>query len=132
MMLLKCLTQCVIKYRKFSSGHRTGNGQFSFQLQRKRLPKNIYTMVQFPSFHILARLCWKYFKLSFSSMWTENFHMYKMSFKESEEPEIKLLTFVESRRKQGSSKKTSTYALLTTLKPLTMWVTRNCGKFWER
>ena len=125
MMLLKCLTQPAIKYRKLSSGHRTGNGQFSFQLQRRTLPKNVYIMVQLHSFHILARLCWKSFKLSFSSMWTENFQMYKMSFKESKEPEIKLPTFVGSWKKQGSSRKTSTSALLTTVKPLTVWVIRN-------
>ena len=43
-------------------------------------------------------------------MWTENFHMYKMSFKESEEPEIKLPTFVESSKKQENSRKTSAAA----------------------
>ena len=32
-------------------------------------------------------------------------------------------------KKQESSKKTSTFALLTTPKPLTVWITINCGKF---
>ena len=41
-------------------------------------------------------------------------------FEEAEDPDIKLLTFVESWRKQGSSRKTSTSASLTTLKALTM------------
>ena len=36
------------------------------------------------------------------------------------------------RGKQQSSRKTSTSALLTTPKPLTMWITINCGKFWKR
>ena len=31
-----------------------------------------------------------------------------------------------------SSRKTSTFALLTTPKPLTVWITINCGKFWKR
>ena len=44
-----------------------------------------------------------------------------------EEPEIKLPTFVESWRKQGSPGKTSISASLTTLKPLTVWITTN----WE-
>ena len=40
MMLLKCCTQHVSKFGKFSSGHRTGKGQFSFQSQRRVMPKN--------------------------------------------------------------------------------------------
>ena len=50
----------------------------------------------------------------------------------AEEPEIKLPTFIESQRKQGNSRKTSTSASLTTLKPLTVWITTNCGKFLKR
>ena len=34
--------------------------------------------------------------------------------------------------KQESSRKTSISALLTTSKPLTVWITTNCGKFWKR
>ena len=36
MMLLKCCTQYARKFGKFSSGHRTGKGPFSFQSQRKQ------------------------------------------------------------------------------------------------
>ena len=39
---------------KLSSGHRTGKGQFSFQSQRKAMPKNAQTTAQFHSFHTLA------------------------------------------------------------------------------
>ena len=47
----------------------------------------------------------------------------------AEEPEIKLATSVGSLIKQESSRKTSTSALLTTPKSLTVWITINCGKF---
>ena len=47
----------------------------------------------------------------------------------AEEPEIKLPTSVGSQKKQQSSKKTSISALLTMPKPLTVWITTNCGKF---
>ena len=80
---------------------------------------------------MLARLCSKSFKLGFSTTCMENFQMYKLGFKEAEEPEIKLPTIVGSWRKQGNSRKTSTSALLTTLKLLTVWITTNCGKFLE-
>ena len=45
---------------------------------------------------------------------------------------IKLPTSVGSSKKQESSRKTSTSALLTMPKPLTMWITTNCGKFFKR
>ena len=41
MMLWKCCTQYATKYGKLSCGHRTGKGQFSFQSQRKAMPKNV-------------------------------------------------------------------------------------------
>ena len=43
------------KFGKLSSGHRTGKGQFSFQSQRKAMPKNAQTTTQLSSFHMLAR-----------------------------------------------------------------------------
>ena len=55
MMLLKCHTQYTSKFGKLSNGHRTGKGQFSFQSQRKAMPKNVQTTVQLDSFHMLAR-----------------------------------------------------------------------------
>ena len=47
----------------------------------------------------------------------------------AEEPEIKLPTSVGLLKKQESSKKKSISALLTMPKPLTVWITINCGKF---
>ena len=50
-------------------------------------------------------------------------------FKKAEEPEIKLPTSARSWEKQESSRKTSISALLTMPKPLTVWITLNCGRF---
>ena len=50
-------------------------------------------------------------------------------FRKAEEPEIKLPTSTGSSKKQESSRKTSISALLTMSKPLTVWITINCGKF---
>ena len=58
----------------------------------------------------------------------------QLGLEKAEEPEIKLPTSVGSQKKQESSRKTSTSALLTMPKPLTVWITANCGKFlngWE-
>ena len=47
----------------------------------------------------------------------------------AEEPEIKLPTSAGSWKKQESSRKTPISALLSMPKPLTVWITLNCGKF---
>ena len=40
---------------KLSGGHRTGKGQFSFQSQRRAVPKNVQTTTPLDSFHMLAK-----------------------------------------------------------------------------
>ena len=52
MLLWKCCTQYASKFGKLSSGHRTGKIQFSFQSQRKAVPKNAQTTTQFHSSHL--------------------------------------------------------------------------------
>ena len=54
------------------------------------------------------------------------------ALEKAEQPEIKLPTSAGSSKKQESSRKTSTSALLTMPKPLTVWITINCGKFFKR
>ena len=49
--------------------------------------------------------------------------MFKLVLEKAEEPEIKLPTSAGSWKKQESSRKTSTTALLTMPKPLTVWIT---------
>ena len=58
--------------------------------------------------------------------------MFKLDLGKAEEPEIKLPTSVGSLKKQENSRRTSASASLTTLKPLTMWIATNCGKFLKR
>ena len=60
---------------------------------------------------------------------TVNFLMFKLVLEKAKEPEIKLPTSTVSLKKQESSRKTSISALLTMPKPLTVWITINCGKF---
>ena len=58
-----------------------------------------------------------------------NFQMFKLDLEKAEESEIKMSISVGSFKKQESSRKTSMSALLTMPKPLTVWITINCGKF---
>ena len=52
---VKVCMQYVSKCGKLSSGHRTGKGQFSFQSQRKAMPKNAQTTEQLHSSHMLVK-----------------------------------------------------------------------------
>ena len=52
---VKVLNSYASKFGKLSSGHRTGKGQFSFQNQRKAVPKNAQTAAQLHSSHMLVK-----------------------------------------------------------------------------
>ena len=96
------------------------------------MPKNVQTTAKLHSSHTLAKQCSKFSKPGFNSTWTKNFQMFKLDLEKAEEPDIKLTTSTGSSKKQERSRKTSTSALLTMLKPLTVWTTTNYGKFLKR
>ena len=64
---VKVLHSIFSKFGKLSSGHRTGKGQFSFQSQRKAMPKNAQTTAQLHSSHMLVKECSKFSKPGFSN-----------------------------------------------------------------
>ena len=61
-----------------------------------------------------------------------NFQMFKLVLEKAEEPEIKLPSSIGSKKEQESSRITSISALLTTPKPLAVWIKTNYGKFFKR
>ena len=121
-MLWKCYTQYASKSGKFSSGHRTEKGQFSLKSQRKAMPKNVQTTAQLHSSHMQVML--KIFQTRFQQY--VSYQMFKLDLEKSEEPEIKLPTSAGSSKKQESSRRT--FALLTTSRSLTVWITK---KLWK-
>ena len=131
MMLWKYYTHYASKIGKLSSGHRTGKGQFSFQSQRKAMPKNAQTTTQLHSSHA-SKIMLKILQARLQQYMNHELPDVQLVLEKSEEPEIKLPISAGSLKKQESSRKTSISALLTTPKPLTVWITRNCGKFWKR
>ena len=62
-------------------------------------------------------------------MWTKNVQMFKLDFKKAEEPKIKLPTSTGSQKYKKVPEKH--ILLLYWLKPLSVWITTNCGKFLE-
>ena len=101
-------------------------------IPKKGNAKNAQTTTQLHSSHTLVKSCSKFFKPSFSNMWTLNYLLFTLVLDKAEEQEIKLPTSTGSWKKQESSRQASISALLTVPKPLTLWITINCGKFWKR
>ena len=91
------------------------------------MPKNAQTTAQLYSSHKLAKWMFKILqvRLQYEPL---KFQLLKLDLEKAEGPEIKLPTSVGSSKKQESSRKTSTSALLT----LTAWITINCRKFFKR
>ena len=116
-----------------NSAVATGLEKVSFiPISKKGNAKECSTIAQLHSSHMLAKSRSKFFKPGFNSMWTKSFQMFKMDLEKAEESEIKLPASAGSLIKQEISRKTSTSALLTMPKPLTVWITTNCGKSLKR
>ena len=127
--MLKCSTQYVRKFGKLRSGHRTGKSKFSFQLQRDAMPKNFQTSPTIALISHASKVMLKILQARLQQYVNMNFQMFKLDSEKAAKPEIKLPTSIGSLKKQESSRKTSTSALLTMSKPLTVWITTICGKF---
>ena len=111
MMLLKYCTQYASKFEKLSNGHRTGNGEFSLQSQRKVMLKNVQTIAQLHSYHILAKDNTQN-PIGFHSTWSKNFQRFKLDFKKAEETEIKLQTSIGSLKKHENSRKNISFCFI--------------------
>ena len=79
-----------------------------------------------------SKVMLKIFQARFQQYMNREVPDVQAGLEKTEEPEIKLSTFAGLSKKQESFRKTSTSALLTTPKPLTVWVTTNCRKFFKR
>ena len=127
-MLWKCCTQYASKFGKVSNGHRTGKCQFSFQSQRKAMPKNVQITEQLHSLPMLVRLCSKSFQLGFSSTWIKNFQIYKLGLEKAEELDIKLPTFVGSLKKAREFQKNIYFCFIDYTKTFDCV---DCNKLWK-
>ena len=131
MVLWQCCTKYASTFGKLSSGHRTGKGQFSFQSQKDNAKEcsNYHTIVLISH---ASKVMLKILQARLQQCINHKLPDVQAGLEKAEEPDIKLPTSTGSSKEQESSRKTSISALLTMPKPLTVWITINCGKFWER
>ena len=131
MMLWKSCTQNAGKFGKLTVDTRLEKVSFH-SIPKKGNDKecsNYHTILLISH---TSKVMLKILQARLKCTWTVNYQILKLDLEKTEEPEIKLPTSLGSWKKQESSSKTSTSALLTTPKPLTVWNTTNCGKFWKR
>ena len=118
---LKCCTQYASKFGKLRSGHRTRKGQFSFQSQRKVMPKNVQTLHNCT--HLTCQPSNAQNSPSQASTVCEQRISRRSSQIQKRQRNQPLPTSTGSSKKQENSRKASTFASLTKLKPLTVWIT---------
>ena len=129
MILLKCYTQYASKFGKLSSGHRTGKVSFHSSPKERHAKEcsNHHTIALISH---TSKVMLKILQARLQQY--VNFQMFKLDLEKAEESEVKLPISVGFSKKQESYRKTSISALLTMPKPLTLWITTNCGKFFKR
>ena len=129
-MLSKCCTRYASKFGNLSSGYRIGKGQFSFQSQRKAMPKNVQTTAQLQS-SLGSKVMLKILQARIQQYMNCELPDVQAGFRKGRGTRDQIANIhwiIKKKKKKQSSRKTSTSALLTTPKPLTVWITKNCGK----
>ena len=92
--------------------------------------RNAKTCSNYPIMALIShasKVMLKFLQASLQQYITVNFQMFKLYLEKTEEQDIKLPISTGSLKKHESSRKISGFALLTMPKPLTMWITINCG-----
>ena len=127
MMLWKCCTQYASKFGKLSSGHRTGKSQSSFQSQSKTMPKNVQTTAQLHSSHMEQSNAENSPSQASAihELWTP--WCSSWFYKRQRKHRLNCQHPLDHGKSKRVPEKTSISALLTMPKPLTVWITTNCG-----
>ena len=128
MMLWKCCTQYASKFGKFSSGHRTGKCQCSFQSLRRAMPKNVQATTQLHSFHILGKVMLKILQAKLQQYMNRKLPDIQVELRQRRGTRDQIANICWIIEKARDFQKTSISASLTMPKSL-CGSQRNCGKF---
>ena len=126
-MLWKCCTQYASKFGKLSSGHRTGKGQF-YSYAIKCSNYHTIALISHAS-KLMLKILWgrlqQYVNCELPGI--------QAGCRKGRGTRDQIANIQRIMEKVESSRKTSTSALLTMPKPLTVWIITNCGKLkrWE-
>ena len=131
-MLSKYFTQYVSKFGIPSSGHRTGKDQSSSQFPRKAILKNVQSTEQLHIFHV-SKVMLKILQARLQHYASQQISDVQAGFSKGRgiRDQIANIHFLACIKKAGEFQKNIS-ASSTTLKPLTVWIMTNYGKFLER
>ena len=133
-MLWKCCTQYASKCGKLSSGHRTGKGQFSFQSQRKAVYKecSIYCTIALISH--ASKVMLKIPQARLQQYVNRELPGVQTGFRKGRGTRDQIANICWIMEKAREFQKNIYFCFIdyAKAKPLTVWSTINCGKFWKR
>ena len=118
-MMLKCCAQYASKFGKLSSGHRTRKGQFSFQSQRKAMPKSAQTTTQLHSSLTASKVMLKILQARLRQYMNRELPDVQAGFKKGRGTRDQIADICFIIKKNESFRKISTFASLTMPKPST-------------
>ena len=132
-MLLKSCIQYVSIFRRLSSGQRAGKGQFSFQFQRRGVPKNVQTTTQLVLISHASKIMLKILQARLQQYTNREIPDVQAECRKGRGTRDQIANiWCIIKKKQEYSRKTPTSVSVTMRKPLTVWITTNCGKSLKR
>ena len=131
MMLWKCCTQHASIFGKLSRGHRTGKGQFHSNCkERKSKECSNYRRIALISH--ASKVMLKILQATLQQYINHELSDIQAGFRKGRGTRDEIANICWIIEKAREFQKTSISALLNMPKPLTVWITINCGKFWKR
>ena len=130
-MLWKCCTQYASKFGKLSSGHRTQKGQFS-PVPKKSNAKECSSYHTILLISHSSKVMLKILQPRFQQYVNHEIPDVQAGFRKTRGTRDQIANINWIIKKAREFQKTPTSALLTLPKPLTVWITTNCGKFLKR
>ena len=121
-----------LEFGKLSSGHGTRKGQFSFQSQRRAMPKNVQTTIKIVLISHASKVMFKIHQVRLQQYINQELPDVQTGFRKGKGTRDQTANICWIIEKAREFQKNIYFASLTMWKPLTVWITTNCGKFFMR
>ena len=129
MMLWKCCTQYAGKFGKCSSGHRSGKGQFSFQ--SKGNAKECSNCCTIALISHTSKVMLKILQARLQQYVKRELPDVQAGFRQGRGTRDQIANIHWIMEKAREFQKNIYFCLIDHAKPLTVWITINCGQFWR-
>ena len=131
-MLLKCCTQYDSQFGKLNSSHRTGKRSVFIPIPNKGNAKECFNYHTIVLISHASKVMLKILQARLQQYVNRELPDVQAGFRKSRGTRDQIANILWITEKAKEFQKTSTSASLTALKPLTVWITINCGKFFKR